>query len=90
MSGPQHHYNCTLWPIAINSCTPLYYNLTKGGVDIFDQMCSYQSCSRMTKRWPLRFLWDFERSRGQLLYSVFSTQTPKQLETTVLSEETGN
>ena len=25
MSGPQHHYNCTLLPIAINSCTPLIY-----------------------------------------------------------------
>jgi len=42
----------------------------QGGVDTFNQMCSYQSCHCMTKKWPLTFLWDFECSRGQFLYSV--------------------
>lgn len=30
-----------------------FYNSTKGGVDTFDQMCSGNSCSRKTRRWPL-------------------------------------
>ena len=31
----------------------MFYNATKGGVDTFDWMCSQQSCSRKTRRWPL-------------------------------------
>src|SRR5215469_13131144 len=30
-----------------------FYNITKGSVDTFDQMCSAYSCSRRTRRWPL-------------------------------------
>lgn len=30
-----------------------FYNLTKGGVDSFDQMCSNMSSSRKTNRWPM-------------------------------------
>ena len=30
-----------------------FYNAAKGGVDTFDQMCSVNSCSRKTRRWPL-------------------------------------
>ncbi|XP_069699066.1 piggyBac transposable element-derived protein 4-like [Periplaneta americana] len=30
-----------------------FYNSTKGGVDMFDQMCSTYSCNRKTQRWPL-------------------------------------
>jgi len=50
-------------PVICDNSKPeiiMYYNSTKGRVDTFDQMCSYQKCSRMTKRWPLlRFLWGF-------------------------------
>ena len=31
----------------------MYHNKTKGGVDTFDQICSNNSCSRMTRRWTL-------------------------------------
>ncbi|XP_064096647.1 piggyBac transposable element-derived protein 4-like [Macrobrachium nipponense] len=31
----------------------MFYNATKGGVDIFDQICSALTCSRKTRRWPL-------------------------------------
>nr|CAI5827913.1 unnamed protein product [Callosobruchus analis] len=32
----------------------LFYNATKGGVDVFDQLCHSKSTARRTKRWPLR------------------------------------
>jgi hypothetical protein len=31
-----------------------FYNKTKGGVDALDQLCITYSCSRKTRRWPLR------------------------------------
>lgn len=30
-----------------------FYNKTKGGVDVLDNMCNRYSCSRKTRRWPL-------------------------------------
>lgn len=33
----------------------VYYNSTKGGVDVLDQMCHTYSCQRRTNRWPLAF-----------------------------------
>lgn len=35
-----------------------FYNRTKCGVDVFDQMCSNMSCSRKTRRWPLCIFYD--------------------------------
>nr|CAI5846771.1 unnamed protein product [Callosobruchus analis] len=32
----------------------LFYNATKGGVDVFDQICHSKSTARRTNRWPLR------------------------------------
>ncbi|KAJ4930316.1 hypothetical protein JOQ06_019320 [Pogonophryne albipinna] len=34
----------------------LFYNQTKGGVDIVDQMVGYYTCKRQTQRWPM-VLW---------------------------------
>ncbi|XP_054866815.1 piggyBac transposable element-derived protein 4-like [Amphiprion ocellaris] len=34
----------------------IYYNRTKGGVDLLDQMVSNYTCKRRTRRWPL-VLW---------------------------------
>lgn len=30
-----------------------FYNLTKGGVDVVDQMCASYNCSRNSRRWPM-------------------------------------
>lgn len=35
-----------------------FYNGTKYGVDVFDQMCSNMSCSRKTRRWSLCIFYD--------------------------------
>nr|CAI5836574.1 unnamed protein product [Callosobruchus analis] len=32
----------------------LFYNATKGGVDVFHQLCHSKSAARRSKRWPLR------------------------------------
>lgn len=34
-------------------CIIMDYNATKGGVDTVDQMCSWYSVSRITRRWPM-------------------------------------
>ena len=31
----------------------MFYNASKGGVDVFDQLCAASSTSRKTRRWPL-------------------------------------
>ena len=30
-----------------------YYNSTKGGVDVNDQLCAMYNVARRTKRWPM-------------------------------------
>ena len=42
----------------------MYYNKTKGGVDSFDQTCSNNSCSRMTKRWPMATFYGMVNAEG--------------------------
>ena len=42
----------------------MYYNKTKGGVDTFDQICSNNSCSRMTKRWPMAIFYGLVNVAG--------------------------
>lgn len=37
----------------------LYYNSTKGGVDVVDNMCRVYSVKRNTKRWPISLLFTF-------------------------------
>ena len=42
----------------------MFYNKTKGGVDTFDQICSNNSCSRMTKRWPMAIFYGMVNAAG--------------------------
>lgn len=32
-----------------------FYNLTKGGVDVFDKLCHSYSAKRASRRWPMRY-----------------------------------
>jgi len=42
----------------------MFYNKTKGGVETFDQICSSNSCSRMTKRWPIAIFYGMVNAAG--------------------------
>lgn len=48
------HHNPTVVEKA-KTDVQLFYDTTKGGVDMFDQLCTKTSCSRMTHRWSLCF-----------------------------------
>lgn len=51
----------------------LFYNMTKGGVDVFDQMCHSESTTRKTRRWPLRYFFgvlDFAGVNAFVLYKL--------------------
>jgi len=42
----------------------MYYKKTKEGVDTFYQICSNNSCSRMTKRWPMAIFYGMVNAAG--------------------------
>lgn len=49
-----------------------FYNVTKGGVDVVDRMCSNYSVSRTSNRWPLTIffcLLDVAGINSQIIYS---------------------
>ncbi|XP_050723831.1 uncharacterized protein LOC127002185 isoform X2 [Eriocheir sinensis] len=48
------HHNPTVVE-EVKTDVQMFYNATKGGVDMFDQLCTKTSCSRMTNRWSLCF-----------------------------------
>lgn len=53
------------------------YNMTKGGVDTVDQLCSNYSVSRRTKRWPLCTFFHLLNISGinaQILYNNISNK----------------
>ena len=43
------------FPLVENDKTEvhMFYNVSKGGTDVFDRYCSDTSVSRKTRRWPL-------------------------------------
>ena len=45
------------------------YNMTKGGTDMFDQLCNTYSVARQTRRWPLR-LWFALMDQAMILYRL--------------------
>nr|CAI5823461.1 unnamed protein product [Callosobruchus analis] len=51
---PTMHTNDEVDQSSGKSEVNLFYNATKGGVDVFDQLCHSKSTARRTKRWPLR------------------------------------
>lgn len=70
----------------------LFYNATKGGVDVFDQLCHSKSVSRRTKRWPLRVLYgmlDGGAVNAYVIYQANNTdkKTPRRIFLMRLGEE---
>lgn len=60
----------------------LFYNSTKGGVDVFDQLCHGKSVSRRTKRWPLRVLYgmlDGGAVNSYVIYRANNSNSNKKL-----------
>lgn len=55
-----------------------FYNQTKGGVDVFDQMCAHNSCSRKTKRWPLCLFYGMINSACLNAYIILRENTFRQ------------
>lgn len=53
-----------------------FYNRTKCGTDIFDQMCANYSCARITQRWTMRFflgMLDQASVNSSILYNFVPT-----------------
>lgn len=49
-----------------------FYNRTKGGVDILDQMCHTYSCQRGTNRWPFAFFMNLINVCGVAAFVVYN------------------
>ncbi|KAJ4425683.1 hypothetical protein ANN_27879 [Periplaneta americana] len=63
------------------------YNATKYGVDTLDQMCSNNSCSRKTRRWPLCVFYGKYRV-SQLMGDLQSQQSAQEMCTKILPNST--
>lgn len=53
-----------------------YYNKTKGGVDLMDQMVSTYTCKRQSKRWPMTFFFNMIDVAALNAYIVFTQEHP--------------
>nr|CAI5826278.1 unnamed protein product [Callosobruchus analis] len=49
----------------------LFYNATKGGVDVFDHLCNPKSTARSTKRWPLRVFYGMLDGGAVNAYAIY-------------------
>lgn len=49
-----------------------FYNHTKGGVDILDQMCHTYSCQRSTNRWPFAFFMNLMNMCGVPAFDIYN------------------
>lgn len=49
-----------------------FYNRTKGGVDILDQMCHTYSCQRGTNRWPFAFFMNLINVCGVAAFVIYN------------------
>lgn len=49
-----------------------FYNHTKGGVDILDQMCHTYSCQRGTNRWPFAFFMNLINVCGVAAFVIYN------------------
>lgn len=54
-----------------------FYNMTKGGVDVVDKLCSTYSTARKTNRWPLVLLFRILDLAGINSYVVFQSNNPQ-------------
>lgn len=49
----------------------LTYNQTKGGVDVFDQLCHGMNCIRKSKRWPMCYFYNMINIASINAYVIF-------------------
>lgn len=55
-----------------------FYNSTKGGVDVVDEMCATYNCARNTRRWPMVIFYSMLNVAGINSYVVyFGNKNPK-------------
>ncbi|UYV83181.1 hypothetical protein LAZ67_23000083 [Cordylochernes scorpioides] len=57
-----------------------FYNLTKGGVDMVNQMCGTYSVSRRTNRWPLCLFFDLLNVAGinsEIIFKSLNINSPR-------------
>ena len=57
-----------------------YYNQSKSGFDLADQVIRYYSCKRGTRRWPLTFFYNCIDIAGFNSYIIYCTKFPEYLE----------
>lgn len=53
-----------------------FYNLTKGGVDIFDKLCHAKSVKRATNRWPMRYFYGILDAAAINAYVIHKLNIP--------------
>lgn len=53
----------------------LFYNETKAGVDVLDQLCHTYSVQRKTKRWPLAYFMNLLNVAGVAAYVIWRNLT---------------
>ena len=66
------------WSLTIES-PKLFCVTTPQKVDTFDQMCAFQSCSRMTKRWPLTFFYGMLNASCVNAYILYKEHQPQNI-----------
>ena len=54
--------------------TVKYYDWSKVGVDVFDQMAQYHSCKSATRRWPVAVFFQHHRPRVHKCIIISSIQ----------------
>lgn len=54
----------------------IHYNVTKGGVDNGDRMTKLYTCSRTTRRWPLRMFMDLVDIAALNAYIIWTSKYP--------------
>lgn len=54
----------------------LYYNSTKGGVDVMDKMLNEYTTKRSTRRWPLAFFFNILDVAALAAFIIFKTNNP--------------
>jgi hypothetical protein len=48
-----------------------FYNLTKGDVEVVDEMCAAFSCARNTRRWPMVVFYNILNVAGIRAFIIF-------------------
>ena len=71
-----HHGKCVVDDLQNKPEIIVFYNGTKGGTDIMDQMAHRYSCKRRTNRWPFTYFMNLLDICGIAAYTVFIKSFP--------------